>query len=388
MDKAQMVNSENKRRIEAVTNALQGVDKRLKSVAQATEQAAKTVTRAAKVTQAVATLLEFDEINRLKEKTVTVSAKTELSKEKTGQTGTYEIDARFRRPGKDVASEFITQFRVGVEQADDGGLFAGESFVSRVAKGIANTLGDAAEWLREHLWNPLQAGWIGLGALAVGLGVKLTTSAGELWSGFRTAWQTGESRVVSIGNSLLNSAQTLWQRFSSGWGTRSVGVVNSLVNGAQTLWQRFASGWGTRAVSVVNTLKNSAASLWEQFKAGWAGRVLSLRLSYDTNVSGIKGAVCKALGLSGWPTISFAARGGVFRSATLTMLGEAGTEAVVPLENNTGWMDVMAQRLGERMGFGGSVTVPVYIGGEKVAEKVVRAINDTTRRTGVSPLYV
>ena len=329
MDNAQAVNSDAKRRLEAVANAMQGLDKRLRTAAQTTEQAAKAVTRAVKATQAVATLLEFDEINRLKEKTVTV--KTEVSKEKTGQTATYEIDARFRRPGKDVASDFITEFRAGVQQTDDGGLFAGENFISRIAKGIANALGDAAQWLREHLWNPLQAGWTSLGTLAVGLGAKLTTSAGELWSGFRAAWQSGESRVVSIGNSLLNSAQTLWQRFASGWGTRSVGVVNSLVNGAQALWQRFSSGWGTRTVSVVNTLKNSAAALWEQFKAGWAGRVLGLRLSYDSNVSGIKGAVCKALGLSGWPTISFAARGGVCRSATLTRLGEAGTEAGGPL---------------------------------------------------------
>ena len=141
-------------------------------------------------------------------------------------------------------------------------------------------------------------------------------------------------------------------------------------------------------MSIVNSLTNSAATLWEQFKRGWSGKSLGLKISYATNVGAVKTAVYRALGLSGWPSISFAARGGVFSGPTLTMLGEAGTEAVVPLENNTGWMDVMAQRLGERMGFGGSITVPVYIGGEKVAHHVVQAINSVTRRTGVSPLYV
>ena len=69
---------------------------------------------------------------------------------------------------------------------------------------------------------------------------------------------------------------------------------------------------------------------------------------------------------------------------------QAGTEAVVPLENNTGWMDVMAQKLGDRMGGtgGGSITVPVYIGGEKLAETVVNALNAQTRCTGVNPLYI
>ncbi|MGL4571861.1 MAG: hypothetical protein ACRCVJ_12440 [Clostridium sp.] len=39
------------------------------------------------------------------------------------------------------------------------------------------------------------------------------------------------------------------------------------------------------------------------------------------------------------PKIPYLAKGGVVNSATLAMIGEAGKEAVVPLENNTGWTD-------------------------------------------------
>ena len=41
------------------------------------------------------------------------------------------------------------------------------------------------------------------------------------------------------------------------------------------------------------------------------------------------------------------AKGGVVDQATIAMVGEAGQEAVVPLENNTGWMDKVAARIGE-----------------------------------------
>lgn len=244
---------------------------------------------------------------------------------------------------------------------------------------IGNTLANAAS----ALWSNFQLAW---GVRGVSIGNSLSNAAATLWSNFQLSWG---SRSVSIGNSLSNAAATLWSNFQLAWGSRSVGIGNTLKNAASTLWSNFQLSWGSRSVSISNVLANSAATLWNQFRSGWAGKTLSLSVSYSTNVSGVKRAVYKALGLSGWPSIHFAARGGVFSSATLTMLGEAGTEAVVPLENNTGWMDVMAQKLGERMGGGaGTVVVPVYIGGEKLAEQVVEAINATTRTTGVNPLYI
>ena len=43
------------------------------------------------------------------------------------------------------------------------------------------------------------------------------------------------------------------------------------------------------------------------------------------------------------------AMGGVVDQPTLAMVGEAGAEAVMPLENNTGWIDILADKLSARM---------------------------------------
>ena len=43
------------------------------------------------------------------------------------------------------------------------------------------------------------------------------------------------------------------------------------------------------------------------------------------------------------------ANGGITTGRTLAEIGEAGREAVLPLENNTGWMDDFASRLVEKM---------------------------------------
>lgn len=398
-----------------------------KAVKRVSATVSAAAARSTKQVQSVATLLEFDEINRLKEKTVSTrssgrrksasSGKKTGTKTKTGPSaaGAFDLDLSLGGPAKKAGAEFWAQFGLGLRSVDDGGFSAGSGFLSRVAQGISNAFGSVKDWVRRHIWEPIQSGWSGLAGVVVTIGSALKNGPGELWERFKSAWLGGDRSVgildflrngasvlwngfsalwgspgAGITDFLRNGASVLWANFSALWGSPGVGILDVLRNGAASLWNGFAVGWGSRAVSIVNTLKNSAASLWEQFRSGWAGRTLGLKISYNSNVGGVKKAVYRALGLSGWPRISFAARGGVFRSATLTMLGEAGTEAVVPLENNTGWMDVMAQKLGDRMGStgGGSITVPVYIGGEKLAETVVNVLNAQTRCTGVNPLYI
>lgn len=43
------------------------------------------------------------------------------------------------------------------------------------------------------------------------------------------------------------------------------------------------------------------------------------------------------------------AKGGIIDSPTLAMVGEAGKEAVMPLENNTGWITDLASKVADRM---------------------------------------
>ena len=43
------------------------------------------------------------------------------------------------------------------------------------------------------------------------------------------------------------------------------------------------------------------------------------------------------------------AKGGIIDSPTIAMVGEAGREAVMPLENNTGWISDLAAKVADRM---------------------------------------
>ena len=85
-------------------------------------------------------------------------------------------------------------------------------------------------------------------------------------------------------------------------------------------------------------------------------------------------------------SIAWYARGGVFDVPTLFSygngalggLGEHGAEAVVPLENNTEWLD----RIAERLGAGSSRPIVLQVDGKTFAETSVDSINALTRQTG------
>lgn len=85
-------------------------------------------------------------------------------------------------------------------------------------------------------------------------------------------------------------------------------------------------------------------------------------------------------------SVSWYAKGGVFDMPTLFGygngqiggLGEHGAEAVVPLENNTEWLDKIAERLGA----GQNTKLVLQLDKKVLAEGAISGINDLTRQTG------
>lgn len=93
-------------------------------------------------------------------------------------------------------------------------------------------------------------------------------------------------------------------------------------------------------------------------------------------------------------SISWYANGGVFDKPTLFNygngmlggLGENGAEAVVPLENNLGWLDKLATMLGDKIG--AEKPVVLNVDGKVFAETSIKTINNLTKQTGSLQLIV
>ncbi|MDU5211473.1 MAG: hypothetical protein E6441_17615 [Clostridium sp.] len=87
--------------------------------------------------------------------------------------------------------------------------------------------------------------------------------------------------------------------------------------------------------------------------------------------------------------IPYLAKGGIIDNPTLAMVGEAGKEAVMPLENNTGWISLLADKLASRMPQGGNPSYPsgplsiaLEISGTELGRVVIDNMNKLFRQEG------
>lgn len=166
--------------------------------------------------------------------------------------------------------------------------------------------------------------------------------------------------------------------------------------------------------NIVNPIKNAytnALQTFENIKTGVTNKINGLRDKVKEAIDKIKGFFnfkwelpkfkmphFKATGEFSLnppsvPTISvdWYAQGGVFDKPTLFPygngqiggLGEAGAEAIVPLENNTQWLDKIAARLQ-----GNGQPIVLQVDGKTFAEISVDTINQLTRQRGSLPLVI
>ena len=87
--------------------------------------------------------------------------------------------------------------------------------------------------------------------------------------------------------------------------------------------------------------------------------------------------------------VPYLAKGGIVDSATLAVIGERGKEAVMPLENNTGWISLLADKLASRMPQGGNSSYPsgplsiiLEISGTELGRVVIDNMNKLFRQEG------
>lgn len=94
------------------------------------------------------------------------------------------------------------------------------------------------------------------------------------------------------------------------------------------------------------------------------------------------------------PKIPYLAKGGLIDSPTLAMVGEQGSEVVLPLENNTGALDLIAEKIGSRIAgnnSGGSSSIEsvvVQIGNDTLAKILISELKKIERQTGQAVIKI
>lgn len=236
------------------------------------------------------------------------------------------------------------------------------TIVSGIATIATGTLGATVAFLT----SPITLAVIAIGAL-IAIGVLLykhwdvvKAKAVEVWDGIKVKFEEFKNWLGNV--------------FSTDW-SQKFGFLGDILNGflvnIKNKWDSikqifqgiidfvagvFTGNWSRAWQGVVNIFSGIMGTLGAIVKSP-LNAVISL---INAAISGLNRISInipnwvprfggKSFGLN-IPKIPYLARGGIIDSPTLAMVGEAGKEAVVPLENNTEGLDLLAKKLLEKLG--------------------------------------
>ena len=220
-------------------------------------------------------------------------------------------------------------FKATVVDAYKSGKISAEEARDYISRAMANMSNDSRKTFVEDLPNNLKSG--------------LNPSKYETWG----------KRLKDWFKNLWNDFGNLVKQWGIKFGDLLSGAIKSAINGVIS-----------KIENTINTaiwLINGAIGLINLIPGVNVGRVSRLRL----------------------PRL---AKGGIIDSATIAMVGEQGKEAVVPLENNTEWMDKLADRLAARMA--SPTRVSLNVDGKELGWATINSINNITKQSGNLPLAV
>lgn len=214
--------------------------------------------------------------------------------------------------------------------------------------------------------NPISLVVIALAALVAGFVV--------LWNkceGFRNFW-------INLWNGVTSACTGAWAKMKSAFS----GVGSFFSGIGDSIKKTFSNIGVTIAQAVTSTVSKATNSVLSKAVSIINGFITAINFAIAV-INVIPGVNIKTLSKLSVPKL---AKGGITTGATTAIIGEAGKEAVLPLENNTGWMDMLADRIASRNNTPSKIILRV--GERDLGEATIGAINNITEQTGSLPLVL
>lgn len=205
--------------------------------------------------------------------------------------------------------------------------------------------------------------------------INLATNAGK-WAG--EMWNKVKAPFTGVGAWFKNIFQGAWDGIKSIWngvGTFFTNVWNTIKGIFSKVGTSIAEGVTGAVKGAINSVLSSVVSKINTF-IGWINGAVDL-------INKIPGVSIGKIGKLSVPQL---ATGGIVTKSTLANIGERGREAVLPLENNTGWMDMLADRIAARNSSPSKVVL--MLDGRELGWATINNINAITKQTGGLQLLV
>lgn len=227
-------------------------------------------------------------------------------------------------------------------------------------------------------------------------GKEITEDIEEAWEDIKEqasgAWDTIKTTVTNKVEELKNDVITWVGNIKQNWDTTWDNMKTSIGGTVSSIAKSIEDGIG-EAVDYITGLPSKALGWGKDIVNSLAEGIRSIKLpkfdiDFTTKTTHILGKEIEYP----WIDISWYAQGGVFNTPSVIGVGENGAEAVMPLENNTEWIDILAGKIAISMAeMSASETEPqqnvnVVIEGEmkNFIRAIVKESRNYYKQTGMS----
>ena len=262
--------------------------------------------------------------------------------------------------------------------------------------GIVNIFSNLGSWFGER-WNDVT------NALA-----EANTWLGEKFQSGRDKVNSAFEKVGSWFGDRWNDIKDGVKEADTWFGEKFESAKEKAQNPFQSIGSWFSERWNdiqSALKEIPNWFKNLFNDAMDNAKSAVQSGVDALKSIFDfewhlpkLELPHIKITGGFSLNPPSFPSfdVSWYARGGVFNSPSIIGVGEAGQEAVMPLERNTGWISILAQKLAERMPVNNAPAgyslpagdIVIQIAGHEFGRVAIQEINKEHERAGQTLLKI
>lgn len=276
--------------------------------------------------------------------------------------------------------------------------------------GIVAVFSPVAEWFA----GVFQAAWDGIVAIFTDLATwfgdrwtEVTTALSNVGTWFTDMFQSGWDGLTNIFTGLgtwfgerWNDVTNALSKVSTWFGDTFTKAYNAVKDAFSNIGSFFSGVWETVKNIFVDAGQKVGSAVGGAFKSavnGVLGTIENVVNGFIGMINGVIGMINKIPGVSlgsiGYVSLPRLARGGIVDSPTVAMIGEAGKEIVMPLEN-TGFLQTMGRVVGgavvnalgggltQSSGFSGSGDIVIQIGGHEFGRVAIQEINREQERAG------
>lgn len=259
----------------------------------------------------------------------------------------------------------------------------------------------------QSLWDSIVAIFTPLGEWFAERWIDITVALANvaIWIGnmFQKAWDALTSIFSSIGTwfgERWNDVTTALANVATWFGNIFSSAYEAVTNAFSSIGSFFSGVWETVKNIFVNAGQMVGSAVGGAFKSAVnavLGTIENVVNGFIGMINGVIGLINKIPGVSlgsvGYVSLPRLARGGIVDSPTVAMIGEAGKEVVMPLEN-TGFLQTMGRIVGGAVvnalggglpqsgGFSGSGDIVIMIGGHEFGRVAIQEINREQERAG------